>query len=120
MQDLTPPLLSYLNEAKNPTAFTTQIGSKTVTVIPDGVLVSGATLEIKDVAYLTNSNQFRAYASGTATSAKTGEVLSGPIELIVSPGARISGPLERMIKGQGGTIQVFDPVKKTMTDWIRS
>nr|WP_248282052.1 putative toxin [Parazoarcus communis] len=112
-------VLAYMIETKNKQAFTTQIGEKTITVIPDSVFPSGAILEIKDVAYLTNSNQFRAYASGTAT-AKSGEVLSGPIELVVSPGTRISVPLERMIKVNEGTIQVFDSTLKTMSEWSRS
>jgi len=64
---------------------------------------------VKDVISLSNSNQFRGYFA-------TGK----PVELIVSTrNVTISEPLEKEILKNGGSIQIFDPITKTFTPWVR-
>ncbi|WP_157977930.1 putative toxin [Paraburkholderia kururiensis] len=77
-----------------------------VTVVPDAV--DGSTIiEVKDVANLSNSNQFRGYLA-------TGN----PIQLIVSPNTKtISQPLQNLINNSGGSIRVFNPATGTFRPW---
>lgn len=114
-------VLEYLSEAKNTHAFTVQVGAKTVTVIPDGILNGEKILEVKNVGYLSNSNQLRAYAELVETGGVDkldNAVRFQAIELIVNPNTIISDPLKKMIKETGGNIKVFDPVTKTMRTLI--
>ncbi|WP_454690809.1 two-partner secretion domain-containing protein [Achromobacter aloeverae] len=118
-------LLEFLQIAKNTTAYSVKVRERLVTVIPDGVWSGGRILEVKDVAYLTNSKQLRAYAQlvseggEVATGALKGEgKLFTGLDLVVSPSTRISQPLQRMIQETGGTIYAFDPVAKTITRWL--
>jgi len=97
-----------------------------VTVIPDGVVDATKILEIKDVAKLSNSAQFRAYAELVESGGTVTKGL-GPgngvfkqfegIDLIVSPGAKISVPLQDLIKNSGGSIREFDLAKQQLTAW---
>ena len=75
------------------------------TVIPDAL--GNTIVEVKDVANLYASTQFRAYLA-------TGK----PIELIVSPTTQtISAPLTNLIRQSGGTIQIYDPSTGVFTNW---
>jgi len=94
----------------NSQKFTVDIGDgKMVTVLPDALSNGGSIIEVKDVISLSNSNQFRGYFA-------TGK----PVELIVSTrNVTISEPLEKEILKNGGSIQIFDPITKTFTPWVR-
>jgi hypothetical protein len=89
-------------------------------VIPDALLGGEKILEVKNVAYLTSSPQLRAYvqlvAEGGAPT-KAGAVLNG-IELVVNTGTKISGPLQDMLREAGAVVRTFDPITKTMTDFV--
>ena len=100
-------VLTALNLPKNTTRIPVTLSNgKNVTVIPDA-LKNATIIEAKDVKYLSNSDQFRGYL---ATDKK--------IQLIVSPDTKISAPLQKLIlKDSQGSIQVFDPVTKALTDW---
>ncbi len=115
-------VIEYLGSplAKNKEAFTiTTTSGKSVTVIPDALLGGEKILEIKNVAYLANSPQLRAYVelvqAGAAT--KAGATLSGT-ELVVTTGTVISAPLQRMLLGADATVKVFDPIAKTMKNFV--
>ncbi|MCE1244334.1 hemagglutinin repeat-containing protein [Oryzomicrobium sp.] len=117
-------VLDYISTTKNTTGYTANIAGRAVTVIPDAGGVSGRILEIKDVAYLSNSNQFRAYAKlvGEGGEAATGSLKGTAIQfeaidLVVSPGTKISKPLQILIDKSGGSIREFDPLAKTMKVW---
>ena len=97
-----------------------------VTVIPDATENAAGILEIKDVAKLSNSAQFRAYAAlveegGTVTkglgSGNGAFKQFEGIDLIVSPGTKVSEPLRKLIRDSGGSIREFDVSKKTLTPW---
>jgi len=99
-------LLNTLNLDKNTQRITVTLESgKEVTVIPDAL---GTTIiEAKNVKYLSNSNQFRGYFA-------TGK----PIDLYVSPGTTISGPLQNALSSNpANLIKTFDPVTKKITNW---
>lgn len=112
---------------KNTTSFTANVNGRLVTVIPDGTEKTVRILEIKDVAKLSNSAQFRAYAKlveegGVATKGLDSgngafKQFEG-IDLIVSPRTKISEPLARLIDDSGGSIRVFDLEKKTLNPWV--
>lgn len=115
-------VIEYLGSpvAKNAEAFTIQVSGKSVTVIPDALLGAEKILEVKNVAYISNSPQLRAYValvqSGAAT--KAGDVLNG-IELVISPGSKLSQPLYDAITMNGrGVVNVFDPLTKTIKPYI--
>ena len=113
--DFEKAVLTYLGEAKNTEAFTVKVGEKAVTFIPDGLVGGDKLLEIKNVAYLTNSPQLRAYAEAERLGVATaGGLKLQPIELVVNPNTKISKPLLAMIEQRGGSVKVFDPVSKTM------
>lgn len=121
-------VLAYLAVAKNTKSFTTNVNGKLVTVIPDAAVEAGKILEIKNVASLSSSAQFRAYAKlveeGGIISKGLG-VDNGKltqfkgIDLIVAPGTKISRPLERLVINSGGSIQVFDTTQSLLSPWIR-
>ncbi|QKQ46598.1 MULTISPECIES: hemagglutinin repeat-containing protein [Achromobacter] len=118
---------AYLSQSKNTASFTVNVNGKMVTVIPDGIVDAAKILEIKDVAKLSNSAQFRAYAELVESGGTVTKGL-GPgngvfkqfegIDLIVSPGARISVPLQDLIKNSGGSIREFDLATQQLTPWI--
>ena len=90
-------VLDYLSLDKNTRSFTANVNGKLVTVIPDAAHEADRILEIKNVARLSNSAQFRAYAKlveegGVVTKGMgTGNGAFkqfGGIDLIVPPGGR--------------------------------
>ena len=111
-------VIAYLGTVKNAAAFTVQVSGKTVTVIPDALLGAEKILEVKNVAYLTSSPQLRAYVQLVAEGAttKAGATLSG-VELVVTQGTVISKPLQAMLIEAQATVSVFDPVRKTMSEF---
>jgi filamentous hemagglutinin len=120
-------VLGYVSLEKNTTSFTANVNGRLVTVIPDGTEKTVRILEIKDVAKLSNSAQFRAYAKlveegGVATkglgSGNGAFKQFEGIDLIVSPRTKISEPLARLIDDSGGSIRVFDLEKKTLNPWV--
>ncbi|NOT15283.1 MAG: hypothetical protein HOP21_06830 [Methylotenera sp.] len=85
---------------------TERSNGKSVTVIPDA-LKDATIIEAKDVKYLSNSDQFRGYLA-----------TDKPIQLYVSPNTKISSPLyDLIINKSQGSIQVFDPITKSLTEW---
>ena len=121
-------VLAYLSTEKNTKSFTTHVNGKLVTVIPDAAIEAGKILEIKNVASLSSSAQFRAYEKlveeGGIISKGLG-INNGKftqfkgIDLIVPPGTKISRPLETLVIDSGGSIQVFDTTKNVLSPWIR-
>lgn len=81
---------------------------KTVSIIPDATIggIKGTLVEIKNVNYLSNTNQLRGYAA-----------TNQPILLVVHPRTRISGKVQLMVRESKGKIQVFDPKTKKLTDF---
>ncbi|WP_187639880.1 two-partner secretion domain-containing protein [Achromobacter insolitus] len=121
-------VLGYVSLEKNTTSFTANVNGRLVTVIPDGMEKTVRILEIKDVAKLSNSAQFRAYAKlveegGVATkglgSGNGAFKQFEGIDLIVSPGTKISKPLENLIVQSGGTIREFNIAEQTLLPWVR-
>ncbi|CAB3661328.1 hypothetical protein [Achromobacter aegrifaciens] len=120
-------VLGYVSLEKNTTSFTASVNGRLVTVIPDGTEKTVRILEIKDVAKLSNSAQFRAYAKlveeggvvtkGLGSGNGAFKQFEG-IDLIVSPRTKISEPLARLIDDSGGSIRVFDLEKKTLNPWV--
>ncbi|MNX60220.1 hypothetical protein D3C86_911220 [compost metagenome] len=121
-------ILGYLSIPKNTASFTVNVQGRLVTVIPDATEKAARILEIKDVARLSNSAQFRAYAAlvkdgGTVTkglgSGNGAFKQFEGIDLIVSPNTNISAPLQRLIANSGGSIRVFDSEAKVLTPWVK-
>jgi filamentous hemagglutinin len=120
-------VLGYLSRPKNTASFAVNVNGRLITVIPDATKDAARILEIKDVAKLSNSAQFRAYAAlvkegGTVTKGLGSgngvfKQFEG-IDLIVSPNTKISGPLQRLIARNRGSIRVFDIKTKELTPWI--
>ncbi|MFC7287069.1 hemagglutinin repeat-containing protein [Herminiimonas glaciei] len=113
-------VLEVISKEKNTQAFTAYMPGKMVTVIPDSVLEGNKILEIKNVAYLSNSSQFRAYAeliTNGGVGKDGGEIIFSAIELIVNPGTKISQPLKDLIAKSGGTVKVYDPLLKTISPY---
>ncbi|TDQ86204.1 filamentous hemagglutinin N-terminal domain-containing protein [Paraburkholderia silvatlantica] len=99
--------LSALGVPENTQRITVTLSNGSpVTVVPDAL--DGSTIiEVKDVANLSNSNQFRGYLA-------TGN----PIQLIVSPNTQtISQPLQNLINTSGGSIRVFNSVTGIFSPW---
>ncbi|WP_167401035.1 hemagglutinin repeat-containing protein [Achromobacter spanius] len=121
-------VLDYLSVPKNTTSFTANVNGKLVTVIPDAEDKAARILEIKDVARLSNSAQFRAYAAlvedGGAVAKGWGsgngafKQFEG-IDLVVAPGTKISKNLEDLVIGSGGSIKIFDVKNQTLNPWVR-
>ena len=77
-----------------------------VTVFPDAQSTTFIT-EVKDVANLYRTKQFRRYFATNRA-----------INLIVSPNTKtISEPLQRLIYESKGSIHVFDPATRAFIPW---
>jgi filamentous hemagglutinin len=101
--------LCELGLPKNTQALEVDMGGGVIrTVIPDAM--DGKILvEAKDIQYITNFGQLRAYAAS-----------DHPVRLIVSSNTeRISKPLQDVILKNGGSIEIFDLTTKTFTPWAK-
>jgi hypothetical protein len=101
-------VLCELNLPSNTKMIETPMGDSTLRAIPDAI--DGRTIiEVKNVEYLTNSDQLRAYLYNTDYE---------NINLYVRSDTKISGKLyDALMRKEGSKIYTYDPITKTIGNW---